>query len=259
MDYFFESKTENIRAQIHTSLDFGAHLHEHIELGFLLSGSTDLYLEDNKYHLKSGDFFIVFPNQIHRYEQSHEVRAYMIIYSPALVPEFHGLFSKNIPQSPIISGNNSAAKRLTGLFFEEYNSISAETVRGFILALTGMLFKNIEFIEQDKYNISTLKNILIYCNEHYTDSITIENVADSLHISRSHISHIFKNKLNTTFGNYICAKRVNYACGLLKNSAISVTESAFASGFDSVRTFNRTFVKYTGRTPREYRKNQGEV
>ena len=255
MDYFFESKSEDISAVTVDTLDFDAHLHDHIELGYLLSGSSEIYLEGQKYYMKQGDFFVVFPNQIHRYDHSKDLTARMIIFSPELIPEFRNIFSKQIPISPVISECEPSAKQLLDFFYSEYETASPEVIRGLILAFTGILFRNVKFESLSNYNISTLKNVLIFCNEHYTEPITIDDVAASLHISRSHIAHIFKDKLNTTFSRYISKKRVDHACSILKNSTLNVTESAFISGFDSVRTFNRIFLKYTGLTPREYRKN----
>ena len=254
MDYFFEEKPDSISIQLNDTLDYRAHLHDHVELVYVISGSSDLFLEDKMYHVQQGDFLIIFPNQIHRYENSNNANAYVMIFSPDFIPEFRSIFSKKLPICPVVDGDTKNATKLAKLFFSEYHSLSVEITRGFTLALTGMLLKNMEFADFDKYNISTLKNILIYCNEHYTEPISADSVASALHISRSHIAHVFKSKLNTTFGNYICSKRISYACNLLKNTTLSVTESAFASGFDSVRTFNRIFIKHTGVTPREYRK-----
>lgn len=256
MNYFFETRGNDIMAKIFYTLDFDAHLHGHIEMGYIISGRSDLYIEDKKYPIKSGDFFIIFPHQVHRYENSEGIKTYIMIFPPSITPEFSHVFLQSIPKSPTISAD-SATKQLIDLLFKEYGHLSAEAVRGFILSLLGMLFERINFTAQDKYNISTLKNILIYCDEHFTDHISIDDAAEELHISRSHISHVFKQKLRTTFGKYICDKRISYACGLLKNTSLSVTDTAFASGFDSVRTFNRAFLNYTGSTPREYRKNKG--
>ena len=63
------------------------------------------------------------------------------------------------------------------------------------------------------------------------------------------------------FIKHIGNLRVNYACDLLETNS-SVTEVAMASGFSSIRTFNRVFLRVMGMTPREYlkqnqRKEQG--
>lgn len=253
MNYFFEEKQNEIQAFTADSMDFDAHLHEHIEFGYILSGSCDLYIEDKCHRLSAGDVFIIFPNQIHRYDNSQNIKAYVIICSADLLSEFKNSFLDMLPQSPVISENTSYMLRLFDIFFDKCAELPFESQRGIILALIGIAMQNMTLVKQDRYNISTVKNMLIFCNSHYSEPITINDVADNLHISRSHAAHVFQNKLNTSFSQYINNKRVGLACDILKNTHMSVTQAAFASGFSSLRTFNRTFAKFKGCTPREYR------
>lgn len=253
MNYFFEDHRFPLRIQQLADLDFDAHLHDYIELAYIEQGSSDLYLDNNKYHINSGDFFILFPNMIHRYERSNKIKGLMILFSSDLLPEFRRTFSAYVPKSPIIGGDTAAAKHIMDIISDNNSTLPPEALKGLVLAVTALLLKNAELLKQDKYNISTLKNLLIYCDEHYTEPITPDSAARELHISRSHISHMFKSKLNTTFGKYIRRKRIDRACTLLKCSTENVTDIAYSCGFDSVRTFNRLFIADTGCTPREYR------
>lgn len=255
MRYFFEDKKNEIESGISANLDCPAHLHEHIEFGYVLSGSSDIFVDDKLYKLNVGDVFIVFPNQIHRYENSKNLTSYLTIFSSDYLPEFKKTFMNKIPQSPVITENTLHILKLFDIFFDKNVNLSVQAQRGIILATAGIAIQNLTLVNQDKYNISTVKNMLIFCNSHYSEPITISDVADHLHISRSHAAHIFQNKLNTSFSQYINDKRMTLACDILKNTHMSVTEVAFSSGFSSLRTFNRIFSKYMGCSPREYRIN----
>lgn len=255
MNYFFEERTNEIQAFIATGMDFDAHLHEHIEFGYILSGSCDLYTEDKCHKLNAGDVFIIFPNQIHRYENSQHINAYVVIFSTDLLNEFKTTFLNKLPRSPVIKENMSYTLKLFDIFFDKKTELPFESQRGIILALIGIVMQSLTLINQDRYNISTVKNMLIFCNSHYSEPITINDAAEHLHISRSYAAHIFQNKLNTSFSQYINDKRVRLACDILKNTQLSITETAFAAGFSSLRTFNRIFAKFKGCTPREYRKS----
>ena len=256
MDYFFEARDSDINVSKIQTLDFNAHLHSEVEMGYLIDGSATLYLDDKEYKVKKGEFFVIFPNQIHKYEKSKNISAYVIIFSPDILSELQKVFMCRIPENPVVRENIADAKKLIEFIGELKNSSAPEIYKGLMLSLSAMLFENMKFVKTDKYNVSTLKSLLIFCDEHYTEPINIDDAAEYLHISRSHIAHIFKGKLNTTFGNYINRKRINHACRLLKNSNCSVTEAAFASGFESIRTFNRIFISYTDCSPREYRKRE---
>lgn len=254
MDFYYED-LGNMRVMQNRTFDIAPHLHEHIELAYVTSGSSELYIENKKYDLKAGDFFIVFPNQIHSYANSVDINAIMMIFSPHYIPEFSRVFSAKQPTSPVISNPQKDAVTLAEIMYSQFNGESSpEIIRGLLLSLMGILLKDIPLSDIEKYNVSTLKNILIYCDEHYTEPITIEKAAAELHISRSHLSHLFKERLDTTFWQYIHKRRIEHACELLKKGDSSVTETAGLSGFESVRTFNRVFCGIMGTSPREYKK-----
>jgi transcriptional regulator GlxA family with amidase domain len=52
---------------------------------------------------------------------------------------------------------------------------------------------------------------------------------------------------------WIAERRVDHARALLEDTAMSVTDVAFATGFGSLATFRRQFTRFTGTTPRDYR------
>lgn len=85
-------------------------------------------------------------------------------------------------------------------------------------------------------------------------SITISDLARHIGTNRSYLSEYFNNKCSTTFTDYINALRLQYAEQLMAQShKISFEEIASNSGFNSLSTFRRAFVKKHGITPSNYR------
>lgn len=255
MKFFLETRPNSIMFQHTYNLDFPAHLHTEIELGYCEAGRSNLYVEDKKYEINQGDFFIIFPNQIHRYEASINISVLMVIFSPENIPEFSKIFKKNVPVSPIINTYNKQSLSLIK-FIEETDKIKYQTeiINGLSTALCGNLFDSMILKRREEIDNDTLKNILIFCDEHFSEPISIEDVAKNLFISRSHIAHVFKNKINSTFSKYITYKRIELACRMIKDTNYSITDIAFSTGFNSIRTFNRVFIKNVGCSPREFRK-----
>ncbi len=251
MKYFFELKSET-EIKERNNLDFPAHLHEEIELGYIEKGSVVLILDENKYQLNEGNFFVVFPNQIHSYEKSKNIKAKIIIFSHDLIIDHKNLFFSKIPQTPVINESDNG-KKIIHLMFDIITD-NLNVLKGFLNSIFWILMDEVKFKDINKYNVSTLKNILIYCSEHFYEGISISDVAENLHISRYHISHIFKQKLNVTFSEYITRKRISYACNLLCNKNLSIIDVAYQSGFNSLRSFNRNFFKHMHTSPKEYRK-----
>ena len=61
------------------------------------------------------------------------------------------------------------------------------------------------------------------------------------------------SKLQIGFNDYINSLRVSNACKHLVKSERSITEISEMVGFNTLRTFNRAFIKQTGMTPSKYR------
>ena len=80
MDFVFEQRANTITCGLSNNLNCMAHLHEHIEAVYMISGYSELILEDGRFPLNPGDFSFVFPNQIHGYENSDNVRAFLLIF-----------------------------------------------------------------------------------------------------------------------------------------------------------------------------------
>lgn len=251
MKYFFENRKQALSYYVSDCLDYRAHLHEHFEMGYLMSGTCRMTVENKSFDLHASDFFMVFPNQIHSYSDSENVRVYMMIFSTGIVPEFRKIFSEYVPDKPTLRAAGDIEK-LTEIFFADLNR-SAEFCRGMLLAICGSALEHAKLVKSDNSNADTIKSVLMYVDAHFTEPINIESVSHDLHISRSHISHMFRAKLDTTFSKYLTEKRIGYACGLLRNGDITVTDAALNSGFGSIRTFNRVFTEYVGVSPRRFR------
>lgn len=98
------------------------------------------------------------------------------------------------------------------------------------------------------------EKIRAFVNEYHT-TITLDMVCDRLHFSRSYISHTFRANTGYTLKSYCNLLKISDAKKLLAESELSVTEVAFAAGFENISYFISVFKKLVGETPLSYRKN----
>ena len=99
-----------------------------------------------------------------------------------------------------------------------------------------------------------LMRVTNYIDEHYSDGVSLEEVALATGISRYYVSHLFKELMNTTFVGYVNELRLNRAAMLLVTTDSPIIEIASLSGFNNLSNFNRAFKMYFDRTPSAYRK-----
>lgn len=104
--------------------------------------------------------------------------------------------------------------------------------------------------------IRKLEKGIEYINAHYTEDITLSEIAEKSNITPNYFSKLFKECLNMKLWDYVCAKRIEKAKKLLSENEddLTVLDIANQCGFNNTANFNRSFKLYTGMTPSEFRK-----
>lgn len=93
-----------------------------------------------------------------------------------------------------------------------------------------------------------------YIQEHYSDPITLEEVADASGFSGSYFSTVFKKETGMGFNQYLTQVRMEQAKSLLRESELPIAEICRQVGYQDIKHFNRLFSRNAGLTPSEYRK-----
>lgn len=266
MSLTYEVKRGNMthsRSNYTSQLQFPAHLHYQIELVRMIDGETDCYADARCYRVRKGEFFIVFPNQIHSYESFGPERYDLIQFSPEALSEFSTVFESNLPKSARISPDpendtlNPLMDTLVASFedVKEGKKFAEEKQKGCLLAFFSELMRHTELYGPESSELSALKTVVDYCSKNYVNELSLALLSEELHMSKYYISHLFGSKLNIGFNDYVNSLRISKACILLSREELSMTEIAGAVGFTTIRTFNRAFLRHTGQSPSDYRKN----
>ena len=106
---------------------------------------------------------------------------------------------------------------------------------------------------KQKEYLEKFMDVCSYIEEHCTENLTLESIADRAGFSKYHFSRLFKQFTSISFYKYLNQKRIETAEKLLVNPALSVTEVSLSSGFSSMSSFIRMFKLIKGCTPSEYR------
>ena len=93
-----------------------------------------------------------------------------------------------------------------------------------------------------------------YINNNFAENITLEEISEKFHVSKSHFSRKFKEVTGIGFNEYILLVRIKYSELLLMETDLSITEISGKCGFNSSCYFTSVFKKYKGMTPFKFRK-----
>lgn len=99
-----------------------------------------------------------------------------------------------------------------------------------------------------------LKNILHYLDEHYTEKISLDRLAEQFFISKYYLSREFKKQFGTTVIQYVLTRKISHAKELLRYSSSSIEEISRLCGVEDASYFNKIFKKMEGCTASEYRR-----
>ena len=101
-----------------------------------------------------------------------------------------------------------------------------------------------------------IKTAITFIQDNYFDNISLEDIADSIHISKSECCRLFKRAINLSPFEYLMRYRILKACDIMIKSRQdeSISELALNVGFNSASYFNKLFKKYVGCTPSEFKK-----
>ena len=105
--------------------------------------------------------------------------------------------------------------------------------------------------------IKRINTILQFIDENLDSELSLETVANVGFYSPFHFHRIFKAITNETLNSYITRKRIEKTASiLLHQKNVSITELSLQYGFNSNSSFTRTFKKFYGLSPSEFRKSK---
>lgn len=256
--------------------------HPEITIFIVNHGDINLITNDSALHLTAGEGVIINSNVMHSLEPSGlDINASM--YSVSFNTNFifgHGNeYMSDKFLTPITNSTNFKYLHLAeddkqgAVFLETVNLIIADNLikkfgyelstRARLCNLWLTLLDTVLSKENSKKATAAstdevrAKEIMSFIERHYSEKITLDELADSVSLSRSECCRCFKRALNLTPIEYLMKYRIYKAASLIQNEdplAASFSELAFNVGFNNASYFNKVFRQYLGCTPSEYKK-----
>ena len=253
------------------------HYHPEYELVLVLRSSGKKIIGDHISRFAAGDLVLIGPNLPHVYDNDpayykgkSDLRAEAIVIHFAedflgelfSLPEMkrvkqllqssrqgihiRGLTSRKIANSMKKMLSLSPALRLSELLnilislshSEEKQYLASP---GFVQTYTGT-------------NTERLDPVLGYLMQHFTEEISLEEVAALANMSPQSFCRFFKHCTRKTFLAFLNELRVGYACRLISENRYNISEIGYKSGFNNLSNFNRQFKRVMGKTPSAYRR-----
>ena len=254
MDIIYENKTRLIEFWSTVGLAPFAHLHKELEIIYVRKGKAVAYADKNSYLLYAGDMFIAFPNQVHYYRTVTKGEFMILIFSPGILYDVSSKISKSKPDincfTPLDDENLKDIFDRMYALDGEYKNIA---ISGYLNVVISRILPKLRLQTVDMENNSAFHNIIDFCTHNFKDDITLDIVAEELHLSKYYISRLINNRLKQNFNEYINNLRISEACNLLRETDEKIADISEDVGFGTIRSFNRAFKLIMAMSPAEYR------
>ena len=257
--------------------DFYKHFHAALEMVITLSGSQVFSVGEESMELPEGGVGIAFPFQEHCYNVTdknlHGKKLAFIVPVELLDTPEHQYYSRFLPVTPFYIYSGNELNKLKSLIYPFMSDLEENDYPPHIdiddhiwyreLIRSVILF-HLEHTGVTEYDARLsdrrlLQNVMIYLEKHYEDcDFSVKNTAETLGVSYKYLSNMVGQSTGFTLIEHLHNLRISKARRMLATTSGSVTDIAFESGFSSLRTFNRVFMKYTGKTPSDYRVTKGD-
>ena len=239
--------------------DFAPHLHEQMELQYILSGRVDMELNGEKVLALPGDLLVINAGVTHR-EFSDGTPTEKLVLSLRLEHMLHG-FSDIAPViCSKISGDVFISRLAEELMQElrEKEPGYRALCQSLVMRLAVYLLRNHVEAGQRLHSSGKpdrIKAVSRYIDKHYMEPMNNKSLAQLLHVSESRFIHLFKEEMGMSPLKYINTVRLRKAKHLLENGECSVMEVAALVGFSDYNHFGRMFRESFGCTPVQARRN----
>lgn len=258
--------------------DIATHRHSFYEMHYVVSGCANTVINGREYDIGEGYFYIMPPGTRHSHFQKNKT-SHIGIALRWEYPEFAGEKLKNIFDAKeiynridekIIPGPlKDSGEVLCGICEmikmskENYQNISLQLAVFSIieraLKLCGHIVRETgNYLNTGNEN-KALEMAIKFVNDNCCENIKVTDVANSVHISYSHLAKLFREQRGETLNNYINRMRMQKGFKLLTCTDMTLAQIANETGFENSNYFCKVFRKIHKKSPGSVRREFSQL
>ena len=250
------------------------HIHDEIEIVYVLRGTLSLQLNSTIHTLKKNDIAIINRLVSHNFYDGNFAKYILLQFKPTVVYETNKsidikyltpfLYTRefdyfvaacdNPALSEMVRVISEIGKRIRERGIAYDLAIESDLIRLLYLMYQAQIFspKIIEGIKA-KQKLQRLSTLLKYLDAHYDEEVTLEQACTITKLDYHYFSRVFREKTGMTFVEYLSFIRILNAQKLLVETDEPISDIAKKVGIPNISYFNRKFKAQNNVTPGQYR------
>lgn len=245
------------------------HYHDHIELNLLEGGAMTYFMAGQSFTVKSGlllAFWAAVPHQVIDIAPDTTLHWLYIPLSDLLswtLPP--GFLEVLLSGQPIISQIQPQDPAMFQQWHEDL-SRQEEELNAIVLLEVEARLRRLGYSHRQSesrltapgpgssVNLQQARQMAAYIAQHYTEALTVDEIAAVVNLHPNYAMHVFKSQLQTSILDYLTRHRLAHAQRLLLTSPLPIGEVSLEAGFGSASRFYAVFKQYCGQSPGQYRR-----
>jgi AraC-like DNA-binding protein/quercetin dioxygenase-like cupin family protein len=251
------------------------HVHSFFEICYAFAGRGQFLICGEIHEVKAGDVFVAKPDEPHEIIADKKDSLGIYFWSYTLVPpakrqtgthEIDTLLRAFLETKRRVNPGMMQIEKTLELLTDEVVKREAgysQVIQGLVTKLlldTARAVTNVHLpsAQSSRSPGDAAVDLMVrYLHDNYDRSVSVQDVAAQVHLSERHARRLFLEATGKTMKEYLTSLRLDVAKQRLLGEDVSISEIAYAVGFNDVRHFSTTFRSVVGVTPSGFREQGG--
>ena len=247
------------------------HWHPELQYVYVTEGRVRYLVNSSEMILNPGDGLLINSGRLHMAEtMPDEHGTYVsLMFHPSILSSFPGsvynteyvrpwLENEGIPYSLLrdtVQEDNAINLLFLNVIQAYENTVTDQEIEVLLSlwrAWQAVIHRSVHEIRSIPSTLAM--TVMSYISSHLSEPLSLNQISSAAHLSKEECCRRFKQITGETIFTYIKKSRLEYSLNLLRNTDMTISEIAYASGFSTTSYFISTFRSATGTTPGFYRR-----
>ena len=253
--------------------DINWHWHNEFELIYIQEGSVTCHINQTAYTLAAGEGMMINSGALHRFTSGHYGIITNSIFSSVFLAASDSLIyrkyimplEKSDKACVVFREDGAWQSRILSLLDTLFAKLSEPErnelwIRNQVSEVWLLMMENLNREELREKETAggnnagrVLQIMMQYIQTHYELPITLADIAGAGNISKNTALRYFREQIRISPVEYLIQYRIRMACKMLRETSEKIAYISVCAGYDNISYFNRSFKKYVGKTPMQYR------
>ena len=258
----YPTNSECISVNLTSAFTFPIHWHSFYEFELVVSGEGTQVINGIEYPYSFGNAFLLGPADFHKRTVTESAQIWIVKIPIWLMPIIFadGFSQGHLPAVAHLNNQEiSTCIELLKLLkkhsdnFDSFDiSLTDSILKTLFLYIFSFKKRTREFGNKDRVSI-----IYNYLQEHFSEAISLEDLAQKFNLSDKYLCSYFKKHTGRTIINTLREMRMFHASHMTIASNETIQQIGLKCGYNSLSFFLRDFRKKFGMTPTDMRKKRG--